>query len=56
MAFGEIEMDVSPSRLEERITDHIIHKRTDSTFRQQLGDRAEDIALERESARDASAD
>jgi diadenylate cyclase len=56
VAFGEIEMDVSPSRLEERITDHIIHKRTDSTFRQQLGDRAEDIALERESARDASAD
>ena len=25
-AFGEIEMDVSPARLEERITEHIIHK------------------------------
>lgn len=56
VAFGDIEMDVTTSRLEERITDHIIHKRTDSTFRQQLGDRAEDIALERESARDSSAD
>jgi diadenylate cyclase len=56
VAFGEIEMDVSPPRLQERITEHIIHKRTLPTFRQQLAEREEDVSLERESARDATAD
>jgi diadenylate cyclase len=55
-AFGEIEMDVSPARLEERITEHIIHKRTAPSFRQQLAEREDDVSLERESARDATAD
>ena len=56
VAFGEIEMDVSPPRLQERISEHIIHKRTLPTFRQQLAEREEDVSLERESARDATAD
>ena len=55
-AFGEIEMDVSPARLEERITEHIIHRRTAPSFRQQLAEREDDVSLERESARDATAD
>jgi diadenylate cyclase len=55
-AFGEIEMDVSAARLEERITEHIIHRRTAPSFRQQLAEREDDVSLERESARDATAD
>jgi diadenylate cyclase len=55
-AFGEIEMDVSPARLEERITEHIIHKRTAPSFRQQLAEREDDVSLDREGARDATAD
>lgn len=56
VAFGEIEIDVTLDRLEERITEHIIHKRTAPTFRQQLDSREEEMTLERENARDASAD
>lgn len=56
VAFGEIEMDVTPERLEERLAEHIILKRTSPTFRQQFGEREDDAALERESTRDAAAD
>ena len=56
VAFGEIEMDVSLERLEERITEHIIHKSTSATFRQQMGSRDDEMALERENARDAAID
>jgi diadenylate cyclase len=55
-AFGDIEMDVTPQRLEHRITEHIIYRRTAPTFRQQIGEPADDPTLERESARDATAD
>jgi hypothetical protein len=55
-AFGDIEMDVTPQRLEQRITEHIIHRRTAPTFRQQIGEPEDDAVLERESARDATAD
>jgi diadenylate cyclase len=54
-AFGEIEIDVVPERLEERITEHIIHKRTAPHFRPK-GGREEDVSLEREGARDANID
>ena len=57
VAFGDIEMDVTPERLEERIAEHIIHKRTAPTFRQQQArEREDEIALERENTRDAAAD
>jgi diadenylate cyclase len=57
VAFGDIEMDVTPGRLEERITEHIIHRRTAPSFRQEHAlERESDEALERESARDATAD
>jgi hypothetical protein len=49
-------MDVSLERLEERITEHIIHKRTSASFRQQLGSRDDDMSIERENARDAAVD
>ena len=49
-AFGDIEMDVTPQRLEQRITAHIIRKTTAPTFRQQIGEPEEDVALERESS------
>jgi diadenylate cyclase len=56
VAFGEIEMDVSLERLEERITEHIVHKRTSPTFRQQMGSREDEMSIERENARDAALD
>jgi diadenylate cyclase len=56
VAFGEIEMDVSIERLEERITEHIVHKRTSATFRQQMGSIEEDMSIERENTRDAAVD
>jgi diadenylate cyclase len=56
VAFGEIEMDVSLERLEERITEHIIHKRTSPTFRQQMNSREDELSIERENARDAAID
>ena len=56
VAFGEIEMDVTPERMEERITEHIIHKRTAPTFRQQFAEREDEASLERESAHDAPSD
>jgi diadenylate cyclase len=49
-AFGDIEMDVTPERLAERITAHIVRRTTSPTFRQQIGEPAEDPALERESS------
>lgn len=49
-AFGDIEMDVTPQRLEQRITAHIVRKTTSPTFRQQIGEPEEDAALERESS------
>ncbi|HYI95528.1 MAG TPA: diadenylate cyclase CdaA [Bryobacteraceae bacterium] len=57
VAFGDIEINVTPERLEERIAEHIIHKRTAPTFRQQQArEREDEIAIERESTRDAAAD
>lgn len=56
VAFGDIEIDVSTQRLEERIAEHIILKRTSPPLRQQFGERDEDVAMERENARDATAD
>jgi diadenylate cyclase len=50
VAFGEIERDVSPARLEERITDHIVHRRTPPAAKQDLGAREDDLSLERERA------
>jgi diadenylate cyclase len=55
-AFGEIEMDVSLDRLEERITAHIVERRTSASFRQQLSLRDDETSMERENARDAAAD
>jgi hypothetical protein len=43
-------MDVTPQRLEQRITAHIVRKTTSPTFRQQIGEPEEDAALERESS------
>lgn len=48
VAFGEIEMDVSAEKLEERITEHIVHKRTAPTLRQQLTQREDEVSMERE--------
>ena len=56
IAFGDIEMDVTAERLEERITEHIIHKRRTAPAERSQGEHDEEAALERESARDASAD
>lgn len=56
VAFGEIEMNVSLERLEERITEHIVHKRTSPTLRQELQSREDDMTIERENARDAHVD
>jgi diadenylate cyclase len=57
VAFGDIERDVTAERLEERLAEHIIHKRTAPTFRQQqLREREDDVALERENTRDAAVD
>lgn len=48
-AFGEIEIDVSPERLEERINDHLIRRRTSQA-------RREAPSARREPIRDARAD
>jgi diadenylate cyclase len=50
VAFGEIERDVSPAKLEERITDHIVHRRTPPAAKQDVGAREDDMSLERERA------
>jgi diadenylate cyclase len=52
--FGEIEIDVAPEKLEQRITDHLVHKRRPNPF-PRWSDREEE-RLEREAARDAHAD
>jgi diadenylate cyclase len=50
VAFGEIEKNVSPEKLEERITDHIVHRRTPPAAKQDVGAREDDMSLERERA------
>ena len=56
VAFGEIEMDVTPGTA-GRADHRAYHPQTTApTFRQQLGEREDDVSLERESARDATAD
>jgi diadenylate cyclase len=50
VAFGEIEREVTPARLEERITEHIVHRRTPAAAKQDLGAREDDLSLERERA------
>ncbi len=52
--FGEIEIDVSQERLEQRITEHLIQRRDSQTPAKERTWR--DQALEREAARDARAD
>lgn len=57
VAYGEIEMNVSPERLEERISEHIIHRKSSQPVAQSLTDREQDdVAIERETARDATVD
>ena len=50
VAFGEIEKNVTPERLEERITEHIVHRRTPPAAKQEVGAREDDLSLERERA------
>lgn len=54
-AFGEIELDVSPERLEARITEHLIRRKA-AEARQREQTWRQDQHLEREAARDATAD
>lgn len=59
-AFGDIEMDVPLENLQQRITDHLVHKRgshesAERAWRDKWTDRGEE-RLEREAARDAHAD
>jgi diadenylate cyclase len=54
-SFGEIELNVSPERLEERITEHLIRRRAAQAGHRTAAPR-EDLHFEREAARDASAD
>jgi diadenylate cyclase len=53
-AFGEIEMDITPERLEERITDHLIRRKGAEPKRQRSA--REEDRLEREATRDAHAE
>jgi diadenylate cyclase len=50
VAFGEIERNVSAQKLEDRITDHIVHRRTPPAAKQDVGAREDDMSLERERA------
>jgi diadenylate cyclase len=52
---GDIEMDISPEDLEQRITDHLVHKRRFKSERSHWSDREEN-RIEREATRDAHAD
>ena len=54
-SFGEIELDVGVERLEQRITEHLIHKRSSRRGPAVWVDREEE-RMEREAARDAHAD
>ena len=56
-AFGDIELDITPEKLEQRITDHLVHKRQPKKSEplQTWSDREEE-RIEREAARDAHAD
>ncbi|HUS08696.1 MAG TPA: diadenylate cyclase CdaA [Bryobacteraceae bacterium] len=51
-AFGELEIDVTPRRLEERIAEHLIHKRRSSPYRDAL----KQAELGRQAAHDAHID
>jgi diadenylate cyclase len=53
-AFGEIELDVTPERLEERITEHVIRRKSVEPARTRSS--REEDRLEREATRDAHAD
>jgi diadenylate cyclase len=52
-AFGEIELDVTAERLEQRITDHLTRRRTGAVIE---ASRAPQTNVEREAARDAHTD
>jgi diadenylate cyclase len=54
--FGEIELDITPERLEQRITDHLIHKRQPKSEPLHNWSDREEERMEREAARDAHAD
>jgi diadenylate cyclase len=55
-AHGEIDQDLTPQQLEQRITDHLVHKRHSAMNPlKRWSDRDED-RVEREAARDAHAD
>jgi diadenylate cyclase len=56
-AFGEIQLDISPEKLEQRITDHLVHRRQPKTKTEliQAWSREEE-RMEREATRDAHAD
>jgi diadenylate cyclase len=54
-AFGDIELDVTPERLEQRITEHLIRRKIPQLRPKQQAWR-EEQHLEREAARDARAD
>lgn len=54
-AFGEIEMNVNAARLQERVHEHVIDRRSVPTRRVEQDER-EQAHFEREAARDATAD
>jgi diadenylate cyclase len=54
--FGDIELDITPEKLEQRITDHLVHKRRGKSEPLQTWSDREDDRMEREAARDAHAD
>ncbi|HYP12742.1 MAG TPA: diadenylate cyclase CdaA [Bryobacteraceae bacterium] len=55
-AFGEIEMDVAPERLVQRVTDHLVNKRQKLLSKSRDWVDREEERYEREAARDAHAD
>jgi diadenylate cyclase len=55
-AFGDIELDITPEKLEQRITDHLVHKRQPKSEPLQTWSDREEERMEREAARDAHAD
>jgi diadenylate cyclase len=55
-AFGDIELDITPEKMEQRITDHLVHKRQSKSEPLQTWSDREEERMEREAARDAHAD
>ena len=53
---GEIELDITPAVLEQRITDHLVHKRSSKSDSLRAWTDREEDRMEREAARDAHAD